>query len=282
MGTGYMRCSPWWKDWSYRLVGFTCLRWQAEAWLLDQLHLSEGTRVLDIACGNGRIGVHLRRRGIRYIGVDLALASLRKGQNRTVAMGSPLDLAQSDVAQLPFPAQSMDTVICLTAFEHFEQDDCVLDEVYRVLRPGGMLVISVYNEGVFGHYGITKAFLRLPLKLRQRVASHYVLNARDLAQVQMGIRERFEHIHSITPENLQARLERHRFMTRPPLFYLNVTGAIAVELGFSLRGFPFESVWGGADRFSHVLLYCLFSAFTFLDRRRQAHAGYGLFQVAVK
>lgn len=282
MSTGYMPCSPRWKDWSYRLIGFPCLRWRAEAWLLDQLRLPKGSQVLDIACGNGRVGVHLRRKGIRYFGTDLALGSLRKGQARTASMGEPLDLAHGDVAELPFPSQSMDAVICLTAFEHFERDDQVLDEVYRVLKPGGLAAISIYNEGFFGRCGVTRFFLRLPAALQRRLASRFVQEARNLEQVQTGVREFFEHIHSITPENLRARLEKHRFTLRPPLFYLNATGALAVELGFSLRGFPFAMVWGGADHFGHILLYCLFAPFALIERALRHRTGYGLFQVAVK
>ncbi|GAA1611188.1 class I SAM-dependent methyltransferase [Catellatospora bangladeshensis] len=93
---------------------------------------------LDAACGTGRHGAYLAELGHRVIGVDqsaemLALAAVRLPD---------ADLIQADLAAIPLPDDSVDTVVCGLALAHVPDLGPVLAEFARVLRPGGHLVIS--------------------------------------------------------------------------------------------------------------------------------------------
>lgn len=101
--------------------------------------------VLDLACGAGRHTAALRRRGYRTLGVDLSLTLLA----RMRAQGLPR--VAGDMRRLPFAAESFDWVLnFFTSFGYFESERenfRVLEEVVRILNPGGWFLIDLMNPG---------------------------------------------------------------------------------------------------------------------------------------
>lgn len=96
--------------------------------------------VLEAGCGSGRIVAWLRSQGVECIGIDFAPGALAEAKARARA----LPLIAGDVSNMPFPDASLDTVISLGVVEHFEGGPAsVLREHFRVLRPGGLLFITV-------------------------------------------------------------------------------------------------------------------------------------------
>jgi SAM-dependent methyltransferase len=113
----------------YREAG-TLLRW-----LGGDLR---GLCVLDVAGGDGYWAGQARRRGARAVSVDLARGKLLRGRTLT---GAPA-LVEADALCLPFADGAFDRVMSICAIEHFDDGDRALDEMARVLRPGGELVLS--------------------------------------------------------------------------------------------------------------------------------------------
>ncbi|MBV9449399.1 MAG: class I SAM-dependent methyltransferase [Streptosporangiaceae bacterium] len=97
-----------------------------------------GLRVLDVAGGDGYWAARARRRGARAVALDISQAKLLRGGALSVAPG----LVRGDALRLPFPDASFDRVMSICAIEHFEDGARALDEMARVLRPGGELVMS--------------------------------------------------------------------------------------------------------------------------------------------
>ncbi len=97
--------------------------------------------VLDLACGAGRHTEELRRRGFRALGIDLSLTLL--------AVGTQLPRVGGDMRHLPFADACFDWILnFFTAFGYFEEERenfRVLEEVSRVLRPGGSFLIDFFN-----------------------------------------------------------------------------------------------------------------------------------------
>jgi dolichol-phosphate mannosyltransferase len=91
-----------------------------------------GTRVLDIGCGSSRIVQTIP--GV--IGLDLSLRKLRwlRGPGR--------HLLQGDLSRLPFGDRTFDTIICSEVIEHIPKEQVKLEELTRVLQPGGLLVLG--------------------------------------------------------------------------------------------------------------------------------------------
>jgi SAM-dependent methyltransferase len=97
-----------------------------------------GLRVLDVAGGDGYWAGQCRRRGAWAVALDLDAGKLRRGSGLSNAPG----LVRGDALSLPFPDGSFDRVLSICAIEHFDDGPRALDEIARVLKPGGELVMS--------------------------------------------------------------------------------------------------------------------------------------------
>ena len=103
-------------------------------------HLAGAKRVVEAGCGLGVELVGLDRQGIQAVGIDFALGALA----RLYAYRPDFHLAGGDVHRLPFPRESFDAYLSFGVLEHFEFGPIpALKEANRVLRPGGLLVVSV-------------------------------------------------------------------------------------------------------------------------------------------
>ena len=101
-----------------------------------------GDRVLDVACGGGYLLMEAERAGLRSFGIDIAEAALARA--RTFAPKS--DLRRGDAELLPYPDGSFEIVTCLGSLEHFLSPPKALEEMRRVLAPGGRAVVVVPNQ----------------------------------------------------------------------------------------------------------------------------------------
>ena len=104
-------------------------------WLGQDLR---GLRVLDVAGGDGYWAGQARGRGARAVALDLAAGKLRRGRQ----LSGPPALLEGDALRLPFADASFDRVMSICAIEHFDDGGRALDEMARVLAPGGELVMS--------------------------------------------------------------------------------------------------------------------------------------------
>lgn len=93
--------------------------------------------VLDLGCGTGVIATELAQWS-HPIGLDMSSQALAYCQQRGVQ-----GLVQANGEALPIRTGSVDAVLALDIFEHIEDDQAAFREAFRVLRPGGVLVMSV-------------------------------------------------------------------------------------------------------------------------------------------
>lgn len=102
-----------------------------------------GHRVLDIGCGTGQFAVSLLDRcpEAEVWGLDLSGAMLGGAAGRQAACDGRLHLVQADSERLPFGDDSFDAVTCSHSFHHYPNQERVVAEMHRVLRPGGRLLI---------------------------------------------------------------------------------------------------------------------------------------------
>ncbi len=97
-----------------------------------------GCSVLDIGCGSSRIIQDLRD----AVGVDVLLPKLRFLRTR-----GHMRLTQASAFALPFPDAAFDAVICSEVIEHVSDCPPLFEEMTRVLRPGGTLVLGTPDYG---------------------------------------------------------------------------------------------------------------------------------------
>lgn len=111
--------------------------------LLDWLELRDGERVFDCGCGMGFYLMAMGElRNLRLVGLDGDVERLHWAQREQV----PAALLNGDILKLPFPDGSLDKVLMSEVLEHISDDRKALSEIYRVLKPGGILALSVPHE----------------------------------------------------------------------------------------------------------------------------------------
>ena len=109
--------------------------------------LAKGRRVLDAGCGMAYGSVLLADAGAAEVtGVDLAEDVIHAAQ---AEVGDRVRLRAADVHSLPFDDGAFDLVVCFEVIEHVDEQDEVLDELRRVLAPGGVLAISSPNRDAY-------------------------------------------------------------------------------------------------------------------------------------
>jgi SAM-dependent methyltransferase len=117
----------------------------------DRLGLQRGDRVLDMGCGAGRHAFEMFRRGSDVVAFDQdgdELANVLElfGAMREageVPLGAEADIKQGDALSLPFADEEFDRIVAAEVLEHIPADTTAMAELYRVLRPGGTIAVSV-------------------------------------------------------------------------------------------------------------------------------------------
>lgn len=117
----------------------------------DKLDLQPGMSVLDMGAGAGRHSFEAYRRGARVIALDYSFADLEGVRDLFGAMAAAGEVPPShqalavrgDAYQLPFADDTFDRIICSEVLEHLVHDTEAMAELYRVLKPGGRIAVSV-------------------------------------------------------------------------------------------------------------------------------------------
>ena len=108
----------------------------------------DASKVLEIACGTG-ISTRAIRNALsapaRLIATDLNQEMINRARSKFTAIEN-VELRQADATSLPFPDASFDTIVCQFGMMFFPDKDAALQEVRRVLRPGGMFLFSVWDR----------------------------------------------------------------------------------------------------------------------------------------
>lgn len=105
-----------------------------------------GAAILELAPGPGYLAIELARLGsYRIAGLDISATFVEIAQQKAREAGVSIDFRQGDGAYIPFEGESFDFAVCRAAFKNFSQPGRVLDELYRVLKPGGKALILDLN-----------------------------------------------------------------------------------------------------------------------------------------
>jgi len=106
-----------------------------------------GQYILDAGCGTGNFSYKLANMGCNVVGIDVSDKMLGEAQAKSSLTHTAPTFKAMDCCCLSFPDNTFDSVISMSAFEFFEKPDVAAAEMMRVLKPGGILVIGVIQQG---------------------------------------------------------------------------------------------------------------------------------------
>lgn len=112
--------------------------------------LPEGGRVLEVGSGPGHLAIQMASaHGLDVVGLDLDAAMIERarGNAARTAAATPPSFVVGDVASLPFPDDTFDVVVSTLSMHHWEDPSAGLNEIARVLKPGGRALIWDLGPG---------------------------------------------------------------------------------------------------------------------------------------
>jgi len=104
--------------------------------------LPAGSTVLEVAPGPGYFAIELAKLGAyRITGLDISHTFVEIARRNAAEAGVEVDFREGNAAAMPFEDQSFDFLLCRAAFKNFTEPVRALEEMYRVLKPGGRALI---------------------------------------------------------------------------------------------------------------------------------------------
>jgi ubiquinone/menaquinone biosynthesis C-methylase UbiE len=186
-----------WASGDFAVIG-TTLQLVGES-LCEAADLDAGSKVLDVACGNGNATLAAARRFCRVTGLDYVPALLERARERADAEGLSIDFIEGDAEALPFSDASFDAALSTYGVMFAPDQERAARELHRVVRPGGVIGLANWTpEGFVG-------------KMLTTVGKHVPPPPGVASPVYWGREER---LRELFPDVRAMRTERREFIFR--------------------------------------------------------------------
>ena len=126
---------------------------RAVAGMLEELKVEAGSHVLDAGCGPSVHSIRAARLGARVLGIDVSQTALDEAKRRVdrSGVGERVELRRQDLTHLDLASGSFSAVFCWGVVIHVPEIEKALEELARVLAPGGRLALQVTNREAWDH-----------------------------------------------------------------------------------------------------------------------------------
>ena len=119
----------------------------------DMYTPEEESLVLDAGCGTGNFTFRLLKKGCRVVGIDISEDMLKKAREKAQKKDLSVAFHQMDMYQLDFADESFDAVFSMATFEFIKEPQKAYQELYRVLKPQGKLLIgTIHKDSPWGAF----------------------------------------------------------------------------------------------------------------------------------
>ena len=183
---------------------------------VDAVSAREDETILDIGCGRALDDIELARRKARCYGLELSNKMITFARKHISDSGFEIRLVRGAGERLPFKEACFDKVFCKGAIDHFPDPDRAVDEIARVLKPGGKAVITVAN------------YESLSFKLGRRLVKLIEVVYKGRADDKKVWQVPHDHVYKFD----------HAFLMKLVKPHLNVERVVGISMFF---GFPW---WG--------------------------------------
>jgi SAM-dependent methyltransferase len=155
---------------------------------------ARGLRVLEIGCGLGTDGAQFAKAGADYTGIDLTEAAIELARRRFEVSGLRGEFRVADAENLDFADQSFDLVYSHGVLHHTPDTARAVQEIHRVLKPGGRAIVMLYHRGSYNY--------RVGIRILRRAGA-------GLLRSESGLRV----VHSLTGEPMDSLREHAGLLT---------------------------------------------------------------------
>jgi 2-polyprenyl-3-methyl-5-hydroxy-6-metoxy-1,4-benzoquinol methylase len=135
--------------------------------VIEWLNTQPGERILDIGCGDGYYNKLIAKKGAKVVGIDIHEKRLSIAQ--TYRANKDIEFLYMDAEKMDFPDAYFDKVMSLCVIEHLSNDDLVMQNISKAIKPGGDFVFSADS---LSHPSITPK-QRARHKIRYAVNTFY-------------------------------------------------------------------------------------------------------------
>lgn len=237
----------------------------------------EDWQVLDVGCGHGLYSLELACRGAILVGCDLQEEGLIVARQvaQRLGLGGRTTYSLADGTDLPWPDEQFDLVVCNCVLEHIADDQAALRSMARVLRPGGLLYLTVDSA----EHGRTLDYLEwLPRRVRAHILNPRLVAGPGLsASLDTWLDELYGILHRYRRDDLATRLDALGLTLVDSHSYLGGVGAAQFELLHVWRGIDPDR---GIGRWLHIASSLLLYPLAVLSDQRTQKKGRGLAVVA--
>ena len=151
--------------------------------IFDFLNIKENDLVLEIGCGKGDLTEKLSAHYRKYTAFDISSMGVKKTRER-IHVNCNSEIFVGDATKIPFNANQFDVVIFSEVLEHIINQEMCMHEIYRVLKPNGLLILTTPNSG--GIYRFTQKLLcylrKVPFKYSSQIIDN-PLSSSELEQL---------------------------------------------------------------------------------------------------
>jgi len=197
-----------WSTGNYAVVG-TTLQIVGEN-LCEALDLRAGSRVLDVAAGNGNATLAAARRFCDVTSTDYVGSLLESGQARAQAEGHTIRFQEADAENLPFPDASFDAVMSTFGVMFTPDQDKAASELSRVCRPGGRIGLANWTPESF----IGQLF---------KTIGKYIPPAKGVKSPALwGTKARLEELFGKAAKEIRTASRQFTFRYRSPAHWIEV------------------------------------------------------------
>ena len=197
-----------WSSGNYAIVGST-LQIVGEE-LCEALDLKAGSKVLDVAAGNGMATLAAARRWCDVTSTDYVPALLERGQTRAAAEGMEIEFREADAENLPFDNNSFDTVLSTFGVMFTPNQDRAAAELIRVCKPKGQIGLANWTpEGFIG-------------QVFKTLGKYLPPPAGAKSPALWGTRPRLTEMFDAEARSIRAESRIFKFRYRSPAHFLDV------------------------------------------------------------
>lgn len=189
--------------------------------VLQFLSSAKELRILEVGCGVGDFSLYLSQQGADVTAVDFSSQAIELAIRKAKAQNREVDFRVADAQNLPFENDSFDLIVSCECLEHIPAPQLALNEMYRVLKPSGRLILTTENysnaillywlvcwlrkepfnsgeqvqpiEHLFLFWRVRKMFQRAGLNVNRMLGSHHVFLLLPRCHPHTFVVERFKH-----------------------------------------------------------------------------------------